>query len=97
MISIALLAVTTLLLIFILNLTVSKLLAATLFQNSNKIIGLLLSFIKSQIYIFIIILIMLDTPIKSDLFDNSYFMPYYMKLIEYISDYDDSLFNTFQI
>ena len=96
-ITVSLLTIFTITFIFILNLTISKLIAATLFQNSNKVAGLLMSLIKSQIYIFIFVLVLLDTSFHDSLFDNSIFVPYYAKLIEYVSDYDDSLFNSLQI
>ena len=96
-ITVSLLTIFTITFIFILNLTISKLIAATLFQNSNKIAGLLMSLIKSQIYIFVFILVLLDTSFHESIFDDSYFVPYYVKLVEYISNYDDSLFNSLQI
>lgn len=96
-ITVSLLTIFTITFIFILNLTISKLIAATLFQNSNKIAGLLMSLIKSQIYIFVFILILLDTSFHESIFDDSYFVPYYVKLVEYISNYEDSLFNSLQI
>ena len=96
-ITVSLLTLFTITFIFILNLTISKLIAATLFQNSNKIAGLLMSLIKSQIYIFVFILVLLDTSFHESIFDDSYFVPYYVKLVEYISNYEDSLFNSLQI
>ncbi len=93
-ITVSLLTIFTITFIFILNLTISKLIAATLFQNSNKIAGLLMSLIKSQIYIFVFILVLLDTSFHESIFDDSYFVPYYVKLVEYISNYEDSLFNS---
>ena len=96
-ITVSLLTIFTITFIFILNLTISKLIAATLFQNSNKVAGLLMSLIKSQIYIFVFILVLLDTPFHESIFDDSYFVPYYVKLVEYISNYEDSLFNSLQI
>ena len=96
-ITISLLTIFTITFIFILNLTISKLIAATLFQNSNKVAGLLMSLIKSQIYIFVFILVLLDTSFHESIFDDSYFVPYYVKLVEYISNYEDSLFNSLQI
>ena len=96
-ITVSLLTIFTITFIFILNLTISKLIAATLFQNSNKIAGLLMSLIKSQIYIFVLILVLLDTSFHESIFDDSYFVPYYVKLVEYISNYEDSLFNSLQI
>ena len=96
-ITVSLLTIFTITFIFILNLTISKLIAATLFQNSNKVAGLLMSLIKSQIYIFIFILVLLDTSFHESIFNDSYFVPYYVKLVEYISNYGDSLFNSFQI
>ena len=96
-ITVSLLAIFTIAFIFILNLTISKLIAATLFQNCNKVAGLFMSLIKSQVYIFVFILILLDTSFHESIFDNSYFVPYYVKLVEYISNYEDSLFNSLQI
>ena len=96
-ITICLLTISTLAFIFFLNLTISKLVAATLFQNSNKIAGFLMSLIKSQIYIFVFVLVLLDTSFHESIFDDSYFVPYYVKLVEYISNYEDSLFNSLQI
>ena len=95
--TISLLTISTILLVFILNLTLAKVLASTLFQNSNRILGFLISFIKSQIYIFIFILIMIDTPVYASVMENSFFTPYYLELIKYISNYDHSLFNSFKI
>ena len=96
-ITVSLLTIFTVTFIFILNLTISKLIATTLFQNSNKVAGLLMSLIKSQIYIFVFILVLLDTSFHESIFDDSYFVPYYVKLVEYISNYEDSLFNSLQI
>ena len=96
-ITVSLLTIFTITFIFILNLTISKLIAVTLFQNSNKVAGLLMSLIKSQIYIFVFILVLLDTSFHESIFDDSYFVPYYVKLVEYISNYEDSLFNSLQI
>ena len=96
-ITICLLTISTIAFIFFLNLTISKLVAATLFQNSNKITGFLMSLIKSQIYIFVFVLVLLDTSFHESIFDDSYFVPYYVKLVEYISNYEDSLFNSLQI
>ena len=96
-ITISLLTIFTVTFIFVLNLTISKLIAVTLFQNSNKVAGLLMSLIKSQIYIFIFIIVLLDTSFHESIFDDSYFVPYYVKLVEYISNYEDSLFNSLQI
>ena len=96
-ITVSLLTIFTITFIFILNMTISKLIAATLFQNSNKVAGLLMSLIKSQIYIFVFILVLLDTSFHEFIFDDSYFVPYYIKLVEYISNYEDSLFNSLQI
>ena len=96
-ITVSLLTIFTITFIFILNLTISKLIAATLFQNCNRVAGLLMSLIKSQIYIFVFILVLLDTSFHESIFDNSYFVPYYVKLVEYISNYEDSLFNSLQI
>ena len=83
--------------IFILNLTLAKIIASAVFENSNRILGLLMSFVKAQIYILIFILIIIDTSFADDILDESYITPYYLYFIEYISNYDDSLFNTFKI
>ena len=83
--------------IFILNLTIAKIIASVVFENSNRILGLLMSFVKAQIYILIFILIIVDTSFANDILDESYITPYYLYFIEYISNYDDSLFNTFEI
>ena len=96
-ITLSLLTIFTMTFIFILNLTISKLIAATLFQNCNKVAGLLMSLIKSQIYIFVFILVLLDTSFYESIFKDSYFVPYYVELVEYISNYEDSLFNSLQI
>tara|TARA_Y100000992_G_C21271261_1_gene496990 strand:+ start:530 stop:1015 length:486 start_codon:yes stop_codon:yes gene_type:complete len=90
-------ALLSILTIFILNLTLAKIIASVVFENSNRILGLIMSFVKAQIYILVFVLIILDTSFASDILDESYFAPYYLYLIEYISNYDDSLFNTFQI
>ena len=95
--SIILLVITSISVIFILNLTLAKLIASTLFENSNRIIGFILSFVKSQIFILIFILLIYDTSIANHIFNNSIFMPYYLQFFEYISNFDDSLFNTFEI
>ena len=95
--SIILLVVTSITSIFILNLTLAKLIASTLFENSNRIIGFIMSFVKSQIFILIFILLIYDTSIANHIFNNSIFMPYYLQFFEYISNFDDSLFNTFEI
>ena len=83
--------------IFILNLTLAKIIASVVFENSNRIFGLLMSFVKAQIYILVFILIIVDTSFADDILDESYITPYYLYFIEYISNYDDSLFNTFKI
>ena len=83
--------------IFILNLTLAKIIASTVFENSNRILGLLMSFVKAQIYILVFILIIVDTSFADDILDGSSITPYYLYFIEYISNYDDSLFNTFKI
>ena len=83
--------------IFILNLTLAKIIASAVFENSNRILGLLMSFVKAQIYILVFILIIVDTSFADDILDESYITPYYLYFIEYISNYDDSLFNTFKI
>jgi len=95
--SIILLVVASITLIFILNLTLAKLIASALFENSNRIIGFILSFVKSQIFILIFILLIYDTSVANHIFHNSILMPYYFQLFEYISNFDDSLFNTFKI
>ena len=78
-----------------LNLTLAKLLATTIFEHTNRIFGLVISLMKSQIYIFVFILVILDTSFHSKIIENSVLIPYYLPLIEYISNYDDSLFNSF--
>ena len=83
--------------IFILNLTLAKIIASAVFENSNRILGLLMSFVKAQIYILVFILIIVDTSFANDILDGSYITPYYLYFIEYISNYDDSLFTTFEI
>ena len=93
-ITISSLVIATLIIIFILNLTIAKILESTLFVNSNKFFGFVTSLIKSQIYIFIFILVILDTSFHDTFFMGSVIVPYYLELIEYISDYDDSLFNS---
>jgi uncharacterized membrane protein required for colicin V production len=95
--SIILLVVASITLIFILNLTLAKLIASTLFENSNRIIGFIMSFVKSQIFILIFILLIYDTSVANHIFHNSILMPYYLQFFEYISNFDDSLFNTFEI
>ena len=92
--TIGILTLLTIFLIFITNLTISKLIASTIFQNSNRVIGLLMAFIKSQIYIIIFILLLIDTSVYESIFYGSYFVPYYLELVEYISDYEYSLFNS---
>ena len=94
-ITIVLLIILTLMLIFLLNLTLAKLLATTIFEHTNRIFGLVISLMKSQIYIFVFILVILDTSFHSKIIGNSVLIPYYLPLIEYISDYDNSLFNSF--
>ena len=89
--------IATFLLILILNVTLGKLLAATIFQQSNRLFGFIVAFMKSQIYIFIFILLVINTPFQEDLFKSSLFLPYYLEMIDYISNYDDSLFNSLQI
>ena len=96
-ISIAALALLSVFIIFILNITLAKILAVVVFENSNRLLGLLMSFVKAQIYILVFILIILDTSIASDILDKSYLASYYLYFIEYISNYDDSLFNSFKI
>ena len=94
MIAVSLLVVLTLIVVLFLNLTLAKILQSTIFLNSNKFLGFITSLIKSQIYIFIFILIVLDTSFHDSIFVGSIFVPYYLELIQFISDYDDSLFNT---
>ena len=96
-ITVSLLTIFTVAFIFILNLTISKLIAATFFQNSNKIAGFLMSLIKSQIYIFVFVLVLFDTSFHGSIFEDSLLVPYYAEFIEYISNYEDSLFNSLQI
>ena len=96
-ISIASLALLSVFIIFILNITLAKIIATVVFENSNRFLGLLMSLVKAQIYILVFILIILDTSIASDFLDKSYLAPYYLYFIEYISNYDDSLFNSFKI
>ena len=91
------LVVLSILTIFILNLTLAKIIASVVFENTNRILGLLMSFLKAQIYILVFILIIVDTSFANNILDKSYLTPYYLYFIEYISNYDDSLFNTFQI
>ena len=92
--TIGILTLLTISLIFIINLTISKLIASTIFQNSNRVIGLFMAFIKSQIYIIIFILLLIDTSLYESIFNGSYLAPYYLELVEYISDYEYSLFNS---
>lgn len=89
--------IATFLLILILNVTLGKLLAATVFQQSNRLFGFSVALMKSQIYIFIFILLVINTPFQEDIFKSSFFLPYYLEMIDYISNYDDSLFNSLQI
>ena len=96
-ITVSLLTIFTVAFIFIFNLTISKLIAATFFQNSNKIAGFLMSLIKSQIYIFVFVLVLFDTSFHESIFEDSLLVPYYAEFIEYISNYEDSLFNSLQI
>ncbi len=94
-ISISLLIISSITLIFVLHLTLAKIIASILFENSNRILGFVVSLIKSQIYILIFILLIYDTTIASHIINDSVFMPYYINFFEYISNFDDSLFNTF--
>ena len=94
-IGITIFALLSILTIFLLNLTLAKIIASVVFENSNRILGLLMSFVKAQIYILVFILIIVDTSFTGDILDRSYLAPYYLHFIEYISNYDDSLFNTF--
>ena len=89
--------IATFLLILILNATLGKLLAATVFQQSNRLLGFIVALMKSQIYIFIFILLVINTSFQEDIFKSSFFLPYYLEMIDYISNYDDSLFNSLQI
>ena len=89
--------ISTFLLILILNVTLGKLLAATVFQQSNRLFGLIVALMKSQIYLFIFVLLVINTPLQEDIFKSSLFLPYYLEMIDYISNYDDSLFNSLQI
>ena len=89
--------IATFLLILILNVTLGKLLAATVFQQSNRLFGFVVALMKSQIYIFVFILLVINTPFQEDIFKSSFFLPYYLEMIDYISNYDDSLFNSLQI
>ena len=86
--------IATFLLILILNVTLGKLLAATIFQQSNRLFGFIVALMKSQIYIFVFILLILNTSFHEDILKNSLFSPYYLEMIDYISNYDDSLFNS---
>jgi len=96
-ITIIFMVIATFLLILILNVTLGKLLAATVFQQSNRLFGFIVAMMKSQIYIFIFILLVINTPLQEDIFKSSLFLPYYLEMIDYISNYDDSLFNSLQI
>ena len=96
-ITIVFMIISTILLIYFLNITLSKVIELTIFENSNRVLGLLASFIKAQIYIFIFILVILDTSFHSEILNDSFFVPYYLNIVEYISNYDDSLFNSFKI
>ena len=89
--------ISTFLLILILNVTLGKLLAATVFQQSNRLLGFIVALMKSQIYIFIFILLVINTSFQEDIFKSSIFLPYYLEMIDNIFNYDDSLFNSFQI
>ncbi len=96
-VTIVFLILSTIFIIFFLNITLSKILALTIFENSNRVLGMIASFVKSQIYIFIFILVVLDTSFHAKVLNDSFFVPYYLILVEYISNYDDSLFNSFKI
>jgi len=96
-ITIILLIFSTIFLIYLLNMTLSKIIALTIFENSDRLLGLLASFLKAQIYISLFILLILDTSFYEEILNDSYFVPYYLVLVEYISNYDDSLFNSFKI
>lgn len=93
-ISILVLIISSISLIFVLNLTLAKIIASTLFENSNHILGFLLSLIKSQIFILIFALVIYETALAQYIMDDSVFMPYYLDFFEYIYNFDDSLFNT---
>ncbi len=96
-ITIILLIFSTIFLIYLLNTTLSKIIALTIFENSDRVLGLLASFLKAQIYIFLFILLILDTSFHAEILNDSFLAPYYLVLVEYISNYDDSLFNSFKI
>ena len=96
-ITIILLIFSTIFLIYLLNMTLSKIIALTIFENSDRLLGSLASFLKAQIYILLFILLILDTSFYEEILNDSYFVPYYLVLVEYISNYDDSLFNSFKI
>ena len=96
-ITIILLIFSTIFLIYLLNMTLSKIIALTIFENSDRFFGALASFLKAQIYISLFILLLLDTSFYEEILNDSYFVPYYLVLVEYISNYDDSLFNSFKI
>ena len=65
--------IATFLLILILNVTLGKLLAATVFQQSNRLFGFIVALMKSQIYIFIFILLVINTSFQEDIFKSSFF------------------------
>ena len=71
MIAVSLLVVLTLIVVLFLNLTLAKILQSTIFLNSNKFLGFITSLIKSQIYIFIFILMVLDTSFHDSIFVGS--------------------------
>ena len=96
-ITIIFLIFSTIFLIYLLNMTLSKIIALTIFENSDRLLGSLASFLKAQIYILLFILLILDTSFYEEILNDSYFVPYYLVLVEYISNYDDSLFNSFKI
>ena len=70
--------------VFLLNLTLAKIIASVVFENSNRILGLFMSFVKAQIYILVFILIIIDTSFANSILDKSYLAPYYLYFIEYI-------------
>lgn len=95
--TVTILTLLTIFIIFFTNLTISTIIASAIFKNSNRIIGFLMALIKSQIYILIFVLLVIDTSFYESIFKGSYFIPYYIQLVEYISDYEYSLFNSLQI
>ena len=95
--TITILIILTLIFIFIVNLFLSKIIASVLFGSFDRLLGMIFSLAKAQIYIFIFTLIIIDTPLKDDVITQSVLLPYYIDLMKYVSEYDNSLFNTFKI